>query len=804
MKIPLVLQDINNKILPKKILVTSPNFFIKSFNRFSIKIQDDYELDFINSTVSKVSEDKIFDTPYIYSVKSPDNIIKDKEILPQDANFSYTIFLGKTEKILTLEIVSVLDTYSIENELFQTLTIEYKPDNVILESQSHYNDLLVNNDLPSLNKLLPAIIKKETEHDLIRKLLLDFREIKKNRGKLKSIEKFLNFIGFNPESIKLYPEYTTQNLASDGTYIKTINPNKKTDFKNGFYHVLYDNWIINDDEPYTKKNLPKGIIQIVDIETLFEKLIYALVLANDYFTIPEQQMSFFGISNFANVQQFLSVTSNMTQVFYIDTLNKLKNFNVNIYNKTIMNSQPLYIIKNKAQKIKDIKVSEVKLYVGNNIKQNEYLFLIDKEISDNNNDTNLTDEEELKIEYKFGNILNIEINSTNNIVQYFIKNINNELIQFNSDKFPLTNNTLNQKLFVGLFGTYEIKFIIWDYYGNKEEYKYIVNLNETNIDYEIFNSTLLSDDNYNLLTQDIDSPIFINDEIANKNDNTDNKLLINSDKNNLLKNDLTNYFEIVANENHKNLFGNKRYLMKLMNQNFVTKDVTETIPVDYIDNFLTIISIKNYDEYTYIFSENLFVKLMDIKIDDTITEKHWFITTKTNSVNISKNLHTINIIYNSDTLFNIDDILNKKIDKKFEYKFVSIPVNYDFELYNDLNKNDLTHLPFPTINPIKIKSIFPRLKNINFDNVNENDDVYSLKIGDIILCKIDPKYIINGTNLKWSIYNSFTKELLFESHDYVLKYRVLEKVIYDVKLTIIINGESYTINKKEIQTSFIL
>ena len=115
MKIPLVLQDINNKILPKKILVTSPNFFIKSFNRFSIKIQDDYELDFINSTVSKVSEDKIFDTPYIYSVKSPDNIIKDREILPQDANFSYTIFLGKTEKILTLEIVSVLDTYSIEN-----------------------------------------------------------------------------------------------------------------------------------------------------------------------------------------------------------------------------------------------------------------------------------------------------------------------------------------------------------------------------------------------------------------------------------------------------------------------------------------------------------------------------------------------------------------------------------------------------------------------------------------------------------------------------------------------------------------
>ena len=61
--------------------------------------------------------------------------------------------------------------------------------------------------------------------------------------------------------------------------------------------------------------------------------------------------------------------------------------------------------------LNNLKLSEVKIYLGNNIKTNDYLFLIEKEFSDNYSDTNLTNNEELNIEYLFGNVLNIELYS---------------------------------------------------------------------------------------------------------------------------------------------------------------------------------------------------------------------------------------------------------------------------------------------------------------------------------------------------------------------------------------------------------
>ena len=64
-----------------------------------------------------------------------------------------------------------------------------------------------------------------------------------------------------------------------------------------------------------------------------------------------------------------------------------------------------------------------------------------------------------------------------------------ELIQFKSEIFNLTNNILNKKIFIGLFGNYELIFYSWDNYGNREEYKYLINLNDVNIDFEIFNSS---------------------------------------------------------------------------------------------------------------------------------------------------------------------------------------------------------------------------------------------------------------------------------------------------------------------------
>ena len=157
---------------------------------------------------------------------------------------------------------------------------------------------------------------------------------------------------------------------------------------------------------------------------------------------------------------------------------------------------------------------------------------------------------------------------------------------------------------------------------------------------------------------------------------------------------------------------------------------------------------------------------------------------------------------NNEIIYTVDDIVNNNVLNEFEIKNSSIPVNYDFELYLDSIPNN--EFPNETINPIMIKSLYPRLKNINLDNINNNDDNYSLKIGDIIFCKLNNNFISNATDIKWLIYNSFTNEKIYEINDYSLKYRITDKALFDIKVILNINNQQYIIDKKQIQTSFTL
>ena len=383
--------------------------------------------------------------------------------------------------------------------------------------------------------------------------------------------------------------------------------------------------------------------------------------------------------------------------------------------------------------------------------------------------------------------------------QYVIKNLNNEFIQFKSDVYEISTNLIQHKLFVGLFGTYEIKFKFWDYFGNQEEYKYTIKITETNLNFNIFNSTQIIDKNN--ISQDVDSTIKTENFIDSPKNNL-NFELENSASNALLDNDLKNYFDIILSEKHKNLFGYKQFSMKLMNKNIQMKNITQTLWTKYVDNFLNIISIKKVDNNLYSFSDDLFVKLMDIKLSDDTIEQHYFISPKTNSTHISKYLYDINIINNlTGEKYDTNSILKNELPIIYEYKNKIIPVNYDFELYQELDYSN-TDLPSNTLEPINIKSVYPRLRNIDIDDILVDDDTYSLKIGDIILCTIDNRFITKATDIKWQIFNAFTDELLYEYFGFSLKYRVMESVLYNIKLTLFINGEQYVVQKKEIQTSF--
>ena len=323
---PVILYDIDNNTLPINCISKSNSFFIRSYQKFKIEIIED-----------NITENKI------YSVKQNPNPVDQNDLFLITSaknfgfeNFAYSIFLDSN---------SIINVTGIDN-ITRTYYIEYRPENVLTEAQEHYNDLLTNNFLPTFSELEPAIIS-ENKAEIIKRLLLDFKNIVNKKGTKTGITKFLNLIGFNPESIKVYDEYIVNNKNSDDNVVlKTITPNKERDYKSGYYHVLYDNWIVDDDEKYTIKNLPKRIINISDVTEFFIKLEKAISLANIYFTLPEQDISFFGLSNSANIEKYLSIAGNTTILNESDFHHFRKHISIDLFNKENIINQKFLVKKN--------------------------------------------------------------------------------------------------------------------------------------------------------------------------------------------------------------------------------------------------------------------------------------------------------------------------------------------------------------------------------------------------------------------------------------------------------------------------
>ena len=141
-----------------------------------------------------------------------------------------------------------------------------------------------------------------------------------------------------------------------------------------------------------------------------------------------------------------------------------------------------------------------------------------------------------------------------------------------------------------------------------------------------------------------------------------------------------------------------------------------------------------------------------------------------------------------------------------------IPVNYDFPLFpyvSELAPNFVTYISQAQYtenladgNDIKypvVRSIFPRL--ISIDN-NKGIDAFYLKIGDIILCRLNIDYVVCEKILTWKVINAFTKEIIFETTDLVLKYRIENNTVFDVRCDFEIDGKTHQIYKESVISSF--
>lgn len=836
MKFPLILKDKNNNILKQHITITEPTFFIKSYKKFGILFNDVSEEinskdEFQHINVLELSNgfdmieysdivneperlQDIFDTdkPLLYSVYKPIATRDDIEIVKGNSftgihsNYSYSLYLGEKEKYV------LLICYDFENNTYHNILIHYRPFDKLNSNEEHYQNYIDNYSLPNLEELSTIIFKDENKYVMLRKLLLDFREIKKHRGKLKSIEKFLNYLGFDPDTIKLYPEYITPNK------VKTINPNKEVDVKTGYYHLIFDNYDIDPDRRYTPDNLPYIKSQFKNVDDLFEKLIRALAIAHKYFTVDEQEMSFLGINNMFNVRKYLSVAGNMTTTFFIDTLHFRKHIEIDIFNKTSIASNPYYIVKNNRQNNIDVTKTEVKYYVKN-LPKNNQLFFIDREIVDERHRTDLSEEEQMKIQYDFGNILNISIHSPNTFVQFKIINTDNRLIQYTSEKIWVTNNLLERKIFVRPNGLYKIYVYVYDNYGAREEFIYQVRLNKVHIDFDIFDSSEIIYDKNRLtsvwdggiLTQDIDST----HKLTDKNDtgnNLHNRII--TDEYTTPDNYINQYFEHIANNPDsntlENLYSWEQYVLPRLNKNIIMSKLTETLTTQFVDNFQHFLVFRYPRGWRVEFDKDLlygkliYLNIWNEAVNNYMITNYYIITPKTNSVDINPLLHNIKI---SGTQLgvawsmNTEELLNKKFNDSVLKAFRNLTFNMD-NLYNQFDLRNF-YLPlnfditFDKTEQTNLESVFPRLNNRTYDT-----DVDILRQGDIFVCRLNSKYVSGAKDIEWTLLNSFTGKVISKQKSFSLKHRIVNNEVYDIILSLTINGQNHTIRKNNIISSF--
>ena len=783
MKIPVILYDIDNNSIQINCVAKNSTFFVRSFQNFSIEVLSNFNSD-TNTTIYSAKQNPA-------PLNANDIVtITDSYRFEEFENFAYTIFLESDIQIRVWNITGESCIYNIE----------YRPENLEPE---HYNDLLINNNLPKFTELLPCIIDSNTS-ELIKRLLLDFKYILKHKGTITGINKFLNLIGFDPESIIVYPEFLTP------TGNKTINPNTLTDIKTGDYHVLFNNYTIDTDDKWTEKNMPKALLGINNLEDFFDKLYHALTLANIYFTLPEQDISFFGINYMSNNEQYLSICGNTYITYSQNPHFYNNNLKINLfshYNSTLKK----HLIIDNRQVNNITEKSEIK-YSNIVPENNNELFLVDTEYYD---DVDLN----FNIKSIFGNLLNLTVFSPNTYVNYSIEKIDNVLTKLKTENVFLTEQPLVIKYVSTVSGQYKLVVTITDFWNNQDIYTYLYSIDENNaiIDFVMYNSAKLNEDILNEINLDVSSPS-INTKIS------DNYILPQ-----LYVPDLLNtYFDVdITNiDGLKFLSNKKKYITPEINKNFIVDSSTD-MPVDYMDNWLHVISIQKIPGYNLklrcINPNTNLVEYIDIGTSEiendrelfitnlTIIEQinngeqeldYLFISTQSGGIDIIKELFDLVLINETDNdICSIYEMINHTfigVNVNFLYSQsifteTKIPLNYDIELFHREELLD----NYPVIDDLHkplIKSLFPRLTKDN----------YNVKLGDIVGCVPNKNYISNQRNIKWEVRNSFNDELLFETTDHMLKYRINDNLIYTIILMFGVGNDSYVVEHKSIVSSYTL
>ena len=275
------LYDHNFSRLKRQILLTQPTLHVYAHEYFSVNISK-YSQPSIDARVPRLYTDKISATDSLSKI------------------ISFTLYVPENGMQVVLNI-----SRTGESDVVSYI-VTYNDGNILRPDQAHYKDVLYNKFLPGYDHIKDAVVNsiRFDHRELIKRLLLDFTQILKNKGTKKSVENFFKYLG--------YEDYSDEQLIINDVYRTptnslTLQPDINKDIKTGHYQILYNYWnYINLSNKYTSENLPDFEISIIDYDQFIKNVVKALNLANIYFTADEQVIDDFYLVLMVNAPRYFS------------------------------------------------------------------------------------------------------------------------------------------------------------------------------------------------------------------------------------------------------------------------------------------------------------------------------------------------------------------------------------------------------------------------------------------------------------------------------------------------------------------
>lgn len=707
-------------------------------------------------------------------------------------NFAYSLYIPKNGQTVDLEVIP-LDNFSP----IVIYRITYDDGNILDDSQQFYYDELVNKKLPSLDELISAKVPSDnfSDRDLLKRLLLDSVMMMQNKGSKDNIENLFKFLG--------YEDYSDTKLEVFDMY-KTSKTDPTKKIKTGIYYLIYQYFDTLQPE-LDRYNMPNIEISITSFDKFMANVLNLIKIANIYFTTDEQIIDNINLVLMANAPKFIgTLNRNYIHSFY-DVAYLRHNVDISSwgYDVTELPDDELiptnYIQNTFSEENILPKIKEIR-FLTNPDNFNNFVF---QEIDEEVTLTSEVVEEDLeKMDRGFGSIIHLKIDIKDskylfrNFVEIELYDVDDNLVKY---VYPKTEFTLPVLKSFALYkyATYKLNIRIYDPFGAYETYEYYYVLNEMGV--------ILKTDSW-------DSVILDKNKKALTTETTEPNLslvpvTIGTYKNMILPQYLVPAlladYQSVAPDN-KTLWMegdfSSKALFKRFNNNHKLKDVTSA-DLCLIDTFIDIVSIpyeegdelvfKVYDPTTsfkyipytdlgdYPIMNNFFIQLVDVTDQEDVTTKNWMIFTTVTGFEVPEDL--IHIKRGTEYIQITEDYITP-FPVFFDIPLILNPNAYEGYISPTIYTTPVT-IDDVTVNVPCVKSIFTCLTPLNVSN-------YENKLNDILIVRLSEDYIYYPFQVRWTVLDSFTQEILYESSDKTLKYRCNVKGIIDVK------GEFYlnTIN----------